>query len=150
MKRFLSVLNRLNPAVNKYWLLFAAGLVWSGVGIMLCWLAFIWLEDFHSAWTVWIIIAGLILSVVIYFFGFLRITRSNIDRLRNVVGKVCVFAFFPWKSYLIMIMMMTMGMMLRHSAIPKPYLSILYESIGGGLFFSSLHYYPPAVIRVRG
>ncbi len=37
--------------------------------------------------------------------------------------------------------MITGGVLLRHSAIPKPYLAILYAAIGGGLFLSSFVYY---------
>ncbi len=145
----MDLIKRLNPVVHNRWLFLSAGLVWSGVGILLCWLAYGWLVGLHSAWAGWIGLAGLALAPVVYHFGFARIARANIARLHGFLEKTCLFAFFPWKSYLLMAGMMGLGMALRHSAIPKPYLAVLYEMIGGGLFLSSLHYYRPAWARAR-
>lgn len=139
----------LNPVVHNHWLFLAAGLVWSGVGIMLCALAYRWLSDSHSGWALWIGLGGLLLSLVVYYFGFAHIARSNIQRLHGFIEKVCLFAFFPVKSYLLMVSMMGLGMVLRSSPIPKHYLAFLYETIGGGLFLSSLHYYIPALQTAR-
>ena len=55
-------------------------------------------------------------------------------------GKKCLFAFIPWKSYLIIAVMMTMGIVLRHSSIPKQYLAVLYIGIGLALVLSSVRY----------
>ncbi len=55
-------------------------------------------------------------------------------------GKRCVFAFQSWKSYLIVVIMIAMGIGLRHSPIPKPYLSVLYIGIGLALILSSFRY----------
>ena len=55
-------------------------------------------------------------------------------------NKTCVFAFVPWKSYLIIVIMIAMGSTLRHSAIPKQYLAILYMGIGLALMLSSVRY----------
>lgn len=48
-------------------------------------------------------------------------------------------AFQERKSYLIIVVMM--GMALRHSPIPKPYLAAVYLGIGGGLLLASLGYF---------
>jgi hypothetical protein len=142
-----SLIKFLNPAVESHWLMLAAGLVWSGVGLLLCSLAYNWLSALHSIWAIWIGLGGLALALLVYRFGFSHIAQANIERLHGLLEKVCVFAFFPWKSYLLMIGMMSLGMTLRHSAIPKQYLAIVYETVGGGLFLSSLHYYRPALAR---
>jgi len=34
-----------------------------------------------------------------------------------------------------------MGIFLRHSPIPKPYLSVIYSGIGLGLFLSGIWYF---------
>ena len=46
-----------------------------------------------------------------------------------------------WKSYLIVPVMVSMGIFLRHSPVPKEYLSIIYTGIGLGLFLSGTHYF---------
>lgn len=45
-----------------------------------------------------------------------------------------------WKSYIIVLIMVSMGIALRHSSIPKRYLSILYDGIGLALFLSGIRY----------
>jgi hypothetical protein len=135
------MLQKFNPAVTKFWLLVLAGLAWSGVGILLCSMAYRWLA-LENGWAPLAAgAAGILISLVVYRFGFINIARKNIRRIHTYVDRACAFAFMPWKSYLLMAGMMALGITLRSSAIPKFYLSVLYTAIGGGLFFSSLHYY---------
>jgi hypothetical protein len=46
-----------------------------------------------------------------------------------------------WRSYIIVVIMVSMGITLRHSSIPKQYLSILYNGIGLALFLSGIRYF---------
>jgi len=135
------LLQKLKPAVSKKWLLAAAGLMWSGVGIMLCRLAYQWLMSVSYLWEFVDAVAGLILSVAIYYYGFSKIVKKNVHRLILYPDKACFFAFQAWRSYLVIIVMILLGVTLRHTLIPKYYLSILYIAIGGALFLSSFHYY---------
>jgi hypothetical protein len=128
--------------VAKVWLFLLAGIMWSGVGLMLCSLAYRWLVDLHSFKALWVGLSGLVSSLFIYRFGFLKIARKNINRLHSFLEKVNLFAFMSAKSYLLVAFMMALGMALRSSPIPRVYLSVLYTAIGAALFFSSLHYYP--------
>jgi hypothetical protein len=134
-------LEKFKPAVSKYWLMALAGLMWSGVGIMLCRLALIWLIPVHRtlAWSLGFL--GLIAAIVVYRFGFSKIALKNIARLCLLTNTTCVFAFQAWKSYLIIIFMVALGLTLRHSPMPKHLLAVIYETIGGALFFSSFHFY---------
>lgn len=131
------------PATKKIWLHLTAGIMWSGVGIMLIAFAVNWLGLVHS-WTVLILVlAGLLLAAGIYFFGFLKLASSNVQRILNIPKeRVCLFAFQKWTSYPLVLVMIAMGIYLRRfSPIPKPYLAILYIGLGASLFVSSLQYY---------
>ena len=132
---------KYKPAVSKYWLMALAGLMWSVVGIMLCRVAFIWLRAVpgHRALTLGSM--GLVSALLAYRFGFCKIALKNIDRLFLLPKKTCVFAFQAWKSYLIIIFMIILGITLRHSPVPRHFLAIIYIAIGGGLFLSSFHFY---------
>ncbi|RZB32135.1 MAG: hypothetical protein SRB1_01754 [Desulfobacteraceae bacterium Eth-SRB1] len=133
-------LNRIKPAVPKYLLIAVAGLMWSTVGLMLCSMAYYWLKvDWLTALPLELF--GVILSLAAYQFGFSGIAKKNIDRICLLPEKECIFAFQTWKSYLIIVVMITLGIILRHSPIPKRYLAIVYTTIGGALLLSSLHYY---------
>ena len=64
---------------------------------------------------------------------------------RHSQERVCLFAFQKWTSYPLVLVMIAMGIYLRHySPIPKPYLAILYIGLGLSLFISSLLYYRQA------
>ncbi len=64
-------------------------------------------------------------------------------------GTKCVFSFITWKSYVVVAVMVAMGALLRHSPIPKPYLSILYIGIGLALLLSSIRYLRVLLGQIR-
>ncbi len=134
-------LNSLKPGVTKSWLIALAGLMWTGVGVMLCRLAYIWLAVLHRAIGASLGLFGMGMAVAAYYLGFSKIAEKNIKRLCLLTEKTCVFAFQTWKSYLIIGFMITLGITLRNSAIPKQYLAVIYTTIGGAIFLSSFHYY---------
>ncbi|HEX7620946.1 MAG TPA: hypothetical protein VF359_07080 [Anaerolineales bacterium] len=131
------------PATKKIWLHLTAGILWSGVGIMLVVFAVNWLGLVHSWLVLLLVLAGLLLATGIYFFGFSKLATSNVQRIINIPKeRVCLFAFQKWTSYPLVLVMVAMGIYLRrYSPIPKPYLAILYIGLGASLFVSSLQYY---------
>jgi len=134
-------LEKFKPAVSKYLLMALAGLMWSVVGIILCRLGYVWLKAVHRSLALALGSLGLILALTAYRFGFLKIALKNINRLCLLSDKTCIFAFQAWKSYLIIIVMVMLGMALRHSPLPRHFLAVIYVTIGGGLFCSSFHFY---------
>ena len=137
------MINRLReykPAVNSSFLVFMAGIVWLCVGIMLLSTAFSWLFEIASTNLYFFAGAGVILALLVHHFGFLRIVDKNLVRILPMSEKRCLFSFIPWKSYLIIAIMVAMGMVLRHSTIPKQYLAICYIGIGLALMLSSMRY----------
>ncbi len=135
-----SKLRQLKPAVSRRTLLLLAGLVWIGVGAMLLSFAAGWLRAGHPAHLYGLVAGGVIAGLLIHHFGFLKVVDKNLDRILPMVGTRCVFSFMPWRSYLVVGLMMAMGIGLRHSPIPKPYLAVLYLGIGLGLVLSSIRY----------
>jgi hypothetical protein len=129
------------PAVNKNFLLFLSGLMWVGVGIMLCIFATHWLRNFSGGHKFIYAGSGFIGALIIHHFGFLKLVDKNLGRIKLMEGKPCAFSFMSWKSYLIVLVMVSMGISLRHSTLPKQYLSILYIGIGGALILSSIRYF---------
>jgi hypothetical protein len=133
-------MNKITPAVDKRILIFLAGFIWIGVGTMMLLLSYTWLKDgqVHGFWV--FVLVGLIAALVIHHFGFLRIVDKNLGRILPMQGKKCIFSFMTWKSYVMVAVMVAMGGWLRHSSVPKPYLSVIYISIGMALILSSLRY----------
>jgi hypothetical protein len=134
---------KFKPAARKFWLQLAAGLMWSGVGLMLFIIAWRWLVEVELSMEALEIIAGLLLAGAIYFWGFSKLAGKNIRRIEALPNaKPCLFAFQAWTSYPLVAVMIAMGIYLRvYSSFPHPLLAITYIGIGGGLLGSSLHYY---------
>lgn len=143
-------LQTLKPAADKRWLLLAAGVLWSGVGVILSSLAYGWLKPVDFGDALWLTFAGVLLAVAIYLLGFSKFANKNIRRIDAYLNdKVCIFAFQEWTSYPLVVVMVSMGIGLRkYSPVPKPLLAVLYIGIGGSLFLASLHYYRQ-LIRVN-
>ena len=133
-------MKKFKPAVTNTDLLFLAGLVWACVGTMLLLLAFSWLSAASRTSLLLFGGSGVVCALMVPHFGCLKIVDKNLDRILPMDEKQCLFAFIPWKRYLIIAFMITMGAILRHSSIPKPYLAILYTTIGLALILSSVRY----------
>ncbi len=134
-------LARFNPVVPRNWLLVLAGLMWSAVGILLCSYALTWVTHPATAIALALGLLGLAISVAINYWGFSKLARKNIDRILAYDERACAFAFQAWKGYLIIAIMMAGGTMLRHSAIPRAYLAVVYAAIGAALLQASINYY---------
>lgn len=128
------------PAVPRFILVVVAGFVWIGTAIMLSYLSYSWLRRETTRDAVIAAAAGIMSALLIHHFGFLRIADKNIGRIKAMEGPCCVFAFMPWKSYLLVMVMILMGIVLRHSFVPRLYLAALYTAIGTALFLSSIRY----------
>ncbi|MEW6673857.1 MAG: hypothetical protein AB1427_19360 [Thermodesulfobacteriota bacterium] len=132
---------KLKPAVPRRWLILLAGLLWGIVGLLLCRQALIWLKGAGPGQGSALGAGALFLAWVVYRRGFSAIVLKNMDRLDRLSGKSCIFGFQAWKSYILIIIMISLGMLLRHSAIPRPYLAVCYMVIGGALLLSSVIYF---------
>jgi ABC-type nickel/cobalt efflux system permease component RcnA len=133
-------LKSYKPAADKRVLIFMAGLMWCAAGIMLIRYAVSWLALCKGNEQVFYYSAGFLAAMPIHHFGFLKIADKNLNRLLPLTEKQNPFSFMAPKSYLIVIIMISMGIALRHSQIPKRYLSLLYNGIGLALFLSGIRY----------
>lgn len=136
-------INSLKPGVDKSWLYIIAGLMWSGVGIYLDLLAYVWLTPNATGSVLLFISLGLLLAVMVYAMMFKPFADLNIARIRHLKdGNICIFAFQRWTSYLLVVIMISLGIYLRiYSPIPKSLLAIMYIGIGSALVFASLRYF---------
>ena len=134
-------MERVSLEVDKRVLIFMAGLMWCGVGVMLIRYAISWLSLCNGKEQILFYSAGFLAAMPIHQFGFLKIADKNINRLLPLTEKKSPFSFMTPKSYLIVIVMVSMGIALRHSPIPKKYLSLLYNGIGLALFLSGIRYF---------
>ena len=134
-------IRKFTPAVDKSVLILMAGLMWCGVGILLMRYAVSWLSSCSAREQIFFYTLGFLAAMPIHHFGFLKIADKNLNRILALTKKTSPFSFMTWKSYFIVLIMVSMGIALRHSSLPKRYLSILYNGIGLALFLSGIRYF---------
>jgi len=134
--------NNLKPSVNRKYLILISGILWSGVGILLNYIASKWLNHFQQWQIVFTYFVGIIMGSIIAVFGFSKLAHKNANRIMKYPEKVCIFAFQRWQMYILIVIMMSLGFFMRTSnLIPKYLLAPVYVSIGLALFASSFVYY---------
>ena len=128
--------------VEKKYLLLTSGLIWMGIGIFLISLATRWGNEHQVDQMILYVLTGLVGGMLIRIFGFSRIVRRNVERIDSMDARVSIFAFQSSSSYLLVVIMMSMGMFIRHSSLLPLVLKIPgYYSIGVALLTSSIGYY---------
>lgn len=143
------IFEKTKPSVKKPYLLFFSGIIWVAVGVMLNTFAYAWLKDYGNNLSYLFASIGFIAALIIHHFGFLKVVDKNLGRISSLNDRPCAFSFMSWKSYILVMVMVTTGILLRHSSIPKQYLSSLYIGIGLALILSSIRYFRILIAQLR-
>jgi hypothetical protein len=128
--------------VSKGVLLFEAASIWMFAGIMLLTRGKIMVES-AQGFSVANIFLCLGSGVLFYLYLFSKISAKHIHRIKSLSGdRHFPYQFFNFKSYLMMVGMITMGVTLRKTLIiPIEYLSLIYCTMGIPLFVSSIRFF---------
>ena len=109
---------------------------------MLSVMAFRWLAGYSG--NVWIFaVSGVAFALIMRRFSFLKVAGKNLDRIAELPTRPCIFSFISWRSWLLVAFMISLGITLRHSPMPKEYLAVIYMGIGLGLLLSGIRYFRP-------
>jgi hypothetical protein len=136
-----SIITRLNPAVPKKYLFGLAGVLWTFAGLVLCARAIMWLSTFSLEIELALETTSLVIGALGYVLLFVRIVQKNVDRIIQLPDRACVFAFSAWQGYIMIGLMMTLGITLRNTSIPKYYLAIPYTAMGAILLIGSARFF---------
>lgn len=132
---------KYKPSIPRRWLFILAGALWIIAGGILCWRAFDWYPSLPAISGIVLVSAGILLALPGYYFGFSRLVRKNIRRISDLPDRPCLFAFAPWRGYGMILFMMSLGFILRHSGVPPAYLITLYTGMGLVLIGSGLRFW---------
>jgi hypothetical protein len=132
---------RMRLDVDYRWLFAIAGVIWTGVGVLLLTYAVTWLRPVELPVEIELIVAGLAVAVVFVRFVFHGIVSKNIARIQDGPARASAFSFQGWKSYVVTVFMIVLGIALKRSPIPKPDLAVMYLGIGLALLATSLLYH---------
>jgi len=137
LNSFRQILFQVKPGVPKRHLLLVAAAVWLFAGGFLLYRGILMSPEitYPGLKIPLAFVAGLIFFQIL----FLRISLKHITRIRSLeILRPCVFSFFNWKSYLIMAVMISSGILVRRSGlIGMQYISLFYITMATPLLLSA-------------
>ena len=136
----VSLFGEIKSVDRKSALIFLAGFVWMSVGSILLAFAFTWLYKAPHEHIYIFLDVGMLLALLVHHFALKLIVQKNVTRICSSGDSASLLSFMSRKSYLVIPVMIIMGVILRHSALPKQYLAVLYIAMGMALIFSSVRY----------
>lgn len=129
------------PRIDKKYLPLLAGIVWSiaGTAVLSIGLPAL-LENLDPLWLSFPVTA--VVFFLFFKFVFFRLFRKHTARIEAFPQKkICAFAFFDIKGYIIMACMITFGILLRSSnLLPHSVLGMLYTGIGGAMIGAAVNF----------
>lgn len=132
------VFNSLKPGVPKRWLFYMAALVWAYAAFRVLKMAVKFAPQ--SSMPLWVVVAlGLIGFVIFFKLVFQKVSEKYIYRISSMEQKKpCLFAFFGWENYLLIVVMVSMGIFFaRMEIIPLSLQGIFYIALGSSLLTSA-------------
>ncbi len=133
---FKKTLVRFKPGVSQNVHLILAAILWTAIGILLMTRAILWLVGSHRLWLVApAFVLGSLKSVLVLD----KTAKRGLDRILTLADGTCIGAVYSYKTWILVMVMMAAGIILRHSSLPSSWLGLLYMTIGWALFLSSRH-----------
>ena len=138
----MDLLQKYKPSVSKHNLLFIAGLAWTTAGGILAGRGLGYLIP-HGDYLGWRLAGGMVFGGLFYLLLFSRISKKHIIRIRGLnIPYPCAFSFFNLRSYILMAVMITGGIMLRRfDVINKAWLYNFYVTMGVPLLISASRFF---------
>jgi len=138
----MSFAQTLKPWAPKRHLLFFAAAIWTFAGGMLLYKG-ISLVDSTTTHLGLKIAASMVGGALFYQLLFSKLSLKHTKRIVELkTDKPCMFSFFNIRSYILMVIMITSGILLRvFGIIPLHYLLVVYITMGIPLLLSSFRFY---------
>jgi hypothetical protein len=129
---------RFKPAARARTHLLAAAGLWTVVGLGLSTLGFVWCFAVRLPWPFLLAAAGVIAGSLKGRFVLRRLAEKNAARVIRRGDGHCLGGFLSGKTWLLVAVMMTAGIVLRRSGVPHAILGVLYSAIGTALLAGSV------------
>ena len=138
----MDLMQNLKPSVSRHNLLLIAGMAWTTAGGILAGrgLAYLFGHGQHLGWR---LAGSLVFGTLFYILLFAKISKKHIKRIRGLnIHYPCAFSFFNVRSYILMAVMITGGIMLRRfDMIDRAWLYNFYVTMGIPLLVSAARFY---------
>lgn len=127
-------LSQLKPGASRSVHLFVAASIWTIVGLSLMVKGTVWLI---VAQQLWIIVPALLIGTIKSKYLLDHSARKSIARIVETRDGGCIGGVYSSKTWLLVLLMMVTGILMRRSTLPREFLGLFYFSIGWGLLYSS-------------
>ena len=136
----------LKPTTTRRGLLFMAGIVWAVAGGILAYRGVGFIDE-AALHPVVLFLIGTAGGAFFFAFMFRKISARHVFRILHITHeRPCLFSFLSWKSYLMMALMITVGVLLRRTSfIPHEDLGTAYLMMAVPLLTSSFRFFQTAV-----
>lgn len=108
------------------------GLGWIGLGL-----------------TGWLLFVALFIGTAKSIILLDRSAKKGLQRIMNFRTNTCIGAVYPWKTWLLVVLMMASGIALRSFTEPGLFIGMVYLAVGWGLLLSSRHGWVQWLQQVR-
>ncbi|MBI9035490.1 MAG: hypothetical protein JEZ03_13570 [Bacteroidales bacterium] len=133
-------LEKIKPGIPKVYLYFLAGSIWAYAGIMLMYRGMHGTSIIETPITTLALLP--VLGGIFYWFMFRRISSRYINRIELMSqSRPCAFAFFSYRSYMMMALMISTGILMGTIPSLGKYYSLFLIVMGIPLFISSLRFF---------
>lgn len=124
--------------VSKKILLGISALVWMIAGFNVLRLGILEYREYMS----FLLVLLTVLSFLPFGFMFQNMVKKNTIRIISFENeKILFLKFFPVKSYLIIVFMMSFGIILRNNDnVPKYFIAFFYTGLGAALFLAGVKF----------
>ncbi len=125
------------PKVKQNTLILLTGFIWLYASIMLLKRAYSWVDIITASQLYIGLLIALPLGIIKIYFIFRKLTLKNIKRIQSFKeNKISIWEFHITKDKILIVLMIVMGIALRHSPyIPKFVLFPIYLGIGIAMFY---------------
>jgi hypothetical protein len=133
MTRLAAWAERWKPAAGVRAHLFSAAIMWTVVGLGLAAAGMVWCFGSALPWSLVLAAAGVAAGLAKGRFLIRTMAERNAARIITRGDGRCLGGFLSVKTWLLVALMMTSGIILRRSAVPRPVLGVLYTAVGTAL-----------------
>lgn len=124
--------------VSKKSLIGISALVWMVAGFNVLRLGILEYSNVFSA----LLVALTVVVFIPFFLMFQNMVKKNTKRILDMQeSRILCLKFFPIKSYILIVCMMTFGIILRNiEQVPRYFIAFFYTGLGAGLFSAGIRY----------
>ena len=124
--------------VSKRMLIGICAIVWSVAGINVMRLG---IMEYVGRLSLWMLFLSVAVFIPFYFM-FQKMVGKNTSRIFEMKEERIIFLrFFPLKSYLLIVIMMSFGIVLRNMEwVSRYFIAFFYTGLGAALFSAGIRY----------